>query len=153
MFKIIFQAIVFVSILFGSLHVSAMDEFAVKAAVERYGGVEKFLKSLASELSKIVPHKVDAETMVISFLASGSTMNITHKLINIESRSDFGDQKEFDKFIDKFIKFQSNKVCTSSMDKVLINEYDATYRYQYLGNTEKSVMLFDVTKRVCATLK
>jgi hypothetical protein len=126
----------------------AFEEKDVRATIIKLGGVDKFLRLLVDSQSKNLPQQLDSETKLISIFATDSTLHLTHQLINTKSKSELDK-----KFVDGFIKFQTSKVCTSPVGKIALTEFNAKYRYQYLGNSGESLIVFDVIKKNCMDLK
>ena len=126
----------------------AFDDNDVRSGIKQQGGAEAFLKALSKRYAQNLPQQLDSETWLLSSLATGLQLNLTHRLVSIETTDDLDDPSA----VNTFIKFQSNKLCSSPVSKILINEYGVTYRYQYLGNTGKTLFVFNVNKKNCLAL-
>ena len=134
---------VLVTVVFSSAY--ALEDKEIRENIKRLGSSEKFVKILAETISKSVPSQIDSETKIVSVVANGNTLNITHEMINAKTKNDIGDKKA----ISEFIKFQTNKVCTSQLGNILTNEYGVIYHYQYLSSTGINLFVFDIKKSNC----
>jgi len=123
----------------------AFEDNDVRRAVNQLGGVDKFLNKLSDTMAKNLPQQLDKDTRFVSVLSNGNTINFLHMITNVKSKKDILDKD----FISTFIKFQTNKICTSSVSKILVNEFDATYHYQYVSSTGEEIFVFDVKKKNC----
>ena len=115
----IFRALIFVKILFLSNSVYSFSEKEVGLAVKQIGGPEKFLKFLVERQVKNLPQQIDAETNLLSMFATDKTLHITHQMMNINSKEDIISEE-----VEQFKRFQRNKICTSDVGKVLLNDFD-----------------------------
>jgi hypothetical protein len=128
-----------------ALNAYALEDNDVRRAVKQVGGVEAFIKTVSETMAKNTPQQLDKDTQLISVLANGSTINLLHVATNMKAKQEILDKN----FIPNLIKFQTNKLCTSPVSKVLINEFDATYHYQYIGNTGENLFTFSVKRKNC----
>lgn len=128
-----------------AFNVYAFEENDVRRAVKQVGGVDAFIKTLSETMAKNTPQQIDKDTRLVSALSNGSTINLLHMLTNVKSKQEILDKD----FIPKFVQFQTNKLCSSAVSKVLIIDFDATYHYQYVGITGENLFAFDVRKMNC----
>lgn len=140
----ILQALIFVKILFLSNSVYSYSEKEVGTIVKQLGGPEKFLKFLVENQVKNLPQQIDNETKLLSMFVTDKTLHITHQLINVNSKEDMVIEE-----VEKFKRFQRNKICTSDIGKVLLNEFDVKYRYQYISKSGRNLITFNVDKKDC----
>jgi hypothetical protein len=125
--------------------VLAFDDGDIRASISKLGGVDKFIKTLAESMSKNLPSQLDANTKLISVLPNGNILNFTHVITNVKNQNEITNKS----FVNDFIKFQTNKICTSQVSKIVVTEYGATYHYQYLSVTGENLFVFDVNKSKC----
>ena len=139
-----FLVLFFLNISIALNYAYAFNDKDVRLSVKQAGGIEKFLKMLVESQVNNLPQQIDSETKVLAMMASNNTLHITHQMINVVAKEEISNEG-----IEKFIKFQANKICTSNVGKILLREFDARYRYQYIGNTGNNIMAFTVTKKNC----
>lgn len=140
----ILKVLIIVKILFLSNLAYSYSEKEVRLTVKQIGGPEKFLKFLVENQAKNLPQQIDAETKVLSMFATDKTLYITHQMINVNSKEDIINEE-----VEKFKRFQRNKLCTSDVGKVLLNEFDIKYRYQYVSKSGQNLITFNVDKKDC----
>ncbi len=138
------KVLIIIKILFLSNSAYSYSEKEVRLTVKQIGGPEKFLKFLVESQAKNLPQQIDAETKVLSMFATDKTLYITHQMINVNSKEDIINEE-----VEKFKRFQRNKLCTSDVGKVLLNEFDIKYRYQYVSKSGQNLITFNVDKKDC----
>ena len=141
----IFLLYLLISVSLASSNVVASDENDVKIAIQNVGGVDKFMTLMVETISKTVPKQLDSDTTIIAASSLGKSFNLTHMLIN-ENGSNLSGGK---KLADIFIQFQTVKICTNPFTKVVINDYGASVRYEYLSTTGAYLFGFEVNKSKC----
>lgn len=127
----------------GVLHAQLSDT-QVKNAVNAAGGPERMIKAIAENMSKRIPLMLDDITQLSAVAASSKTYTQFYELLT----EDESLVRNISSQLRQIKSDTSRQLCSSSTPKVLITEYDASYKYVY-RHKGKVVLSFDITKRDC----
>ena len=136
---------IFANLLLLTVNALAFEDSDVRKAIKQVGGVEKFVKQMAETMAKNTPQQLDKETSLISVLSNGDTINLTHLVSSQKSKEIIQDKK----LVEYFKNFQTEKLCSSQVSKILIIEFGVTYHYQYVSPKGSNLFVFDVRKKNC----
>ena len=120
------------------------DANEIRKSVNSVGSTEKYLKSVAKVLSQQSPKRLDESTSLIGSSADGMQLILMYKLHKVQSSSDFSGAAK------RLQRFTTREICNSIDGKVLITEFNVTYRYIYFSKSQKNLLAFEIDKTSCA---
>lgn len=135
-----------ISLLSASSGVMAISPSEVRQAVVQSGGAEKFLKMMVSNMVKNAPVRLDAQTLLTSGLALGTSAHLDHQITSIESKEEWKRQNYDARPI---ITYQTNKVCSGEVLSVMLKEYGVLLHYRYYAKNGELLFAFEVERKNC----
>ena len=120
------------------------DANEIRKSINSVGSAEKYLKSVAKVLSQQSPKRLDESTSLIGSSADGMHLILMYKLHKVQSSSDFSGEAK------RLQRYTTREICNSIYGKVLITEFNVTYRYIYFSKSQKNLLAFEIDKTSCA---
>ena len=115
----------------------------IRSEVYAAGSPEGYVKELARELSKGLPKKLDETTYLIGALAQGTQLILKYRLPKVVSKA------EFEAASAKLVLNTTLELCLSPEGQALTQEFDLTYRYDYINKKDKNIFSFNVDRASC----
>ena len=122
------------------------DANEIRKSINSVGSAEKYLKSVAKVLSQQSPKRLNESTSLIGSSADGMHLILMYKLHKVQSSSDFSGEAK------RLQRYTTREICNSIYGKVLITEFNVTYRYIYFSNSQKNLLAFEIDKTSCAEI-
>jgi ABC-type cobalamin transport system ATPase subunit len=116
----------------------------VRQVVAQLGGASTFLREMSKAASESLPQRVDSEWELISSVAIGNTITMTHRAINLSRKG--ADQA---KLRDQGYKNAVARNCTEPIAGTLILEYGVSYRYTTLSREGEFITRFLIDANSC----
>lgn len=123
-----------------------IDEY--RQAIKSAGGIEKFLIKMEREISKTLPRPLDRYVDMISASTYGRTITFYAKM-NQATREQIIDNKPV---ILEIKSNSANTLCSLPLSKLIINEYEATYKYVVLAMDGAYSFEYLIDKVKCASI-
>ena len=71
---------------------------------------------------------------------------LMYKLHKVQSSADFSGAAK------RLQRYTTREICNSIDGKVLITEFNVTYRYVYFSKSQKNLLAFEIDKKSCAEI-
>lgn len=118
----------------------------VRAAVQQAGGLDGFLRVIASNTAKMSGQMFDAETQITGAAATEKTLVYYLRLVN-HSKSDI---PSVDALRRNVAAMLAPSVCTAPVASILINEYGAAYKYMAYSKSREYLFEYTLNKATCS---
>lgn len=116
----------------------SLSALAEKAPAPTESQIASAMQGLIQEMNKQLPKKIDEITTL-------NKVSYNNKVISYDSVID--NKVSITPDIEKVI---IEKTCTTPQTRKLINDYNFTYRYNYVNGDKKPIASFDINKQTCA---
>jgi hypothetical protein len=129
-----------------SLAHGQMTPEKVRASVQQVGGVENFVRAVATNTSKMAGQMIDDQTKLTAVAANGKTLVYYSQLVNFERLAIQDIQDLRRRVASKNVR----AVCTSPTTTVLINEFSVDFKYMVYSKSNEYLFEYTFNKATCA---
>lgn len=119
----------------------------INSAIKQAGGPEKFLAAISTNAAKMSGQMLDSETQLTAAATHEKTIVNYMRLVNYEKK----DIENLSALRQKVAKTNSPSVCTAPVSSILINEYDAEFKYMVYSKSGEYLYDYSFNKKTCSS--